>query len=127
MIRQKPFLFLLIFLTAILIGGCSQPYPIPLDTNTPYYGRISEGKKFGVQIGDGDTQAIQIMVARGYRDDGRSGCKYHLERIAECKAGEVYHFFRMKRFFNQGSVYMKMEENKVTEIIWSFELFDLTF
>ncbi len=116
-----------ILLAALFIGACSQPSPVPNETDTYFYGRISSGEKFGVLIGHGNDVASGVLTEKKYRDDGMYTCSTSLKKITGCIERDVYHIFRVIKPLKDGSIYLEIDSGKVTEIAWDFDLIETAF
>lgn len=114
-------------LASMALAACEQPRPIPPGTDRFYYGHLVEGEKFGVSVGMSQDEAVRILIAQGLRDDGLRGCTYYTAQVIGCDASDAIHLFRQENFGRDGVVYLKISDDRVEFISWSFVIKNIVF
>ena len=114
-------------LVLITASACDQPRPIPPGTDRFYYGHLVEGEKFGVSVGMSQEEAVRILTERGLRDAGPYGCTYSIAQRSGCGESDLMHLFRQKDFGRDGIVYLKIIDERVDSISWSFAIAIIDF
>lgn len=114
-------------LATTMMSACEQPRPIPPGTDRYYYGHLLEGEKFGVSIGMNQEEAVRILTARGLRDDGLWGCGDYSAQVTGCDAHDQIYLFRQRRFGRDGTVFLKIVDDQVDFISWSFVIIFIDF
>lgn len=116
------------FLLSVLVSGCTeQPRPIPLGTDQSYYGRIEKGQKFGISVGQSESEASLILLKKEFRDDGVWECDFTLQQLLACNEGELFRIFRRRDLLKDGSIYLHLIDGEVSSIAWQFQLMRADF
>jgi hypothetical protein len=106
------------------LDACSRtPEPIPPGTDTPYYGFITRGEKFGVSIGDLEGAARSSI--RNARYDGAEPCAEYLAETINCREGELFQAYRAQWPLRDGVFWLRISSGRVSAIAWTFSLADI--
>ena len=107
---------------ACMVSGCSPtPNPIPVGTDTIFYGNIRNGEKFGIHVGEGRAAAMSVLDKHGLRYDGQFGCNYTVQALFACKSG-IHASFRVDEIARHGEVYIEIKNDKVLSIGWELSM-----
>jgi len=110
----------------VLLSGCSgTPYPIPVGANTPYYGNLRSGEKFGVAIGEDSLSARSALERQNFRYDQVFACDVPIRELLDCERSETFALYRLDQFGRQGTLYLKIDHKRIAAIAWSFQLIRL--
>ncbi len=97
--------------------------PIKPGTDTYYSGYITQGWKFGVEIGQSREDAKQTLTKGGFLYRGTVDCSYGpLNETIECHSDQKSDAYNLRKTFRQGELYVSFADDKVTSIVWSFNL-----
>lgn len=107
-------------LGAGLAACASTPSPVATGTDTAWYGNLSSGGKFGTTIGQSAATAEGTLWANGYGFEGATGCAADTHSLLACQSGAQYLVFQPVEIGRKGHVYLKIEQDRVAQIGWSF-------
>ncbi len=110
---------------SIVLASCSaQPTPIPVGTDTLYFGRIVHGEKFGVAIGQSEAEAKKVLSTRENYFSGEFECKESDVTIAflGCKSGQHFLTFHHQQLGKTGMIILQTTNGRISQIAWSFHL-----
>jgi len=110
-----------------VISACEQPRPIPPGTDRFYYGHLLEGEKFGVSIGMSQEEAVRVLTTQGFGHVRLLGCTAYASEIISCDLNDAIHNFRQKKFGRDGTVFLKIVDDRVESIAWSFVIIFIDF
>ncbi len=110
-------------LLAASVSGCTHaPKPIPVGTNSYYYGRIDAGSKFGVTVGDTRETARARMTKAGYAYNADIGCENFFKDISGCAGDERADSYSLKEAVRHGNIDLQYRDGRVVAILWDFNL-----
>ena len=116
-------------IVSALLMACT-PVTIPLGADTPYYGRIERGSKFGVTIHDGQRSARGTLERASIRYEATADCGDSgiLTKLLACERGEMFEIYGVSDSTRHGSIYLKISDEHVEAIAWDLRLLpDATF
>ena len=103
--------------------ACSRtPKPIPPGADTKYYGYIASGEKFGVRIGDTKSKAEAALISEGFKVWQNGKCSYYLKALVDCTDWTQVELFSLDQRLYRGNLYLKIEEDRVSAIVWDMHL-----
>jgi hypothetical protein len=106
-----------------MMAACARaPSPIPVGTNSGYYGNINLGSKFGVVIGEPASRQRQVLTGAGFLFAGNSGCDQNLRELVRCQPTDVFDVYESNRFASNGLIFVRIEGGKVVAIAWSLHV-----
>lgn len=114
---------------ALLLAACTPP-TIPIGTDTAFYGQIVEGSKFGVSVGEARQTARETLAQMSFGFEGTADCGASaiLEKLLSCHSGDVYDLYGVSEATRHGSIYVKVDHERVQAIAWDLRLLpDTTF
>ncbi len=115
-------------ITGLVSSGCSQPTPIPSGADTKFYGNISEGGKFGVSIGTTRKVSRAAMEAKAFEFSGTTTCgESGLREEIACDPDDVFDFYHKHRTLGHDTVFIRVYDDRVMTIGWSFNLLHVDF
>ena len=103
----------------VLFSSCAPTSgPVPLGTDTYFYGNMDRGQKFGVRVGDTLSKAKSSLVEAGfaYYSDGK--CGYAVEQVMGCRGGDTYSAFGLDSWYKHGEVFLATRNGQVLAIGW---------
>jgi hypothetical protein len=95
---------------------------MPEGTDTAFYGRIEEGRRFGVRIGDSRYSARQIMAESGYKYVSSAVCGYNIRILDDCFGSGSYDIYIRTNGIFREHVYIKVNLDFVRTIVWSVNI-----
>lgn len=116
-------------LAVVCIGtSCADPHELGVGVNQAYYGYITSGEKFGVQIGDLSVESRLLLESGRFEYRGSRDC-IELRRIVDCLEGQRYEIYTTTASIRNGVPvshgHMRLEigaSGQVEGIVWRFYL-----
>lgn len=109
------------------VAACSRtPNPIPVGTDTTFYGNIVNGEKFGVKIGDERLAARDKLERQGFAFYSEAGCLSKVKDLVECSAGFEADIYDVDQFLRRGLIVMEVKEGNIAAIVWDFQALPAT-
>lgn len=103
------------------LAACSTtPNPVPAGTDTAWYGNLGQGGKFGTAVGLLAANAPEALWAQGYGYEGMVACSSETRDLLGCHPNEQYLSFQPVEIGRKGHVYLKVENDRVSQIAWAF-------
>ena len=106
---------------SLLLAGAAAactPAPIPAPSDTPFYGQIAQGEKFGVAVG----QPRRFLPREHFEYVGEFACnKIHADHF-RCAPGARYDIYRASLFPRHGGVYIQVKDGRIAAIAWDLYL-----
>ncbi len=114
---------LLVAACVLPVAACSRtPNPIPVGTDTVYYGNIASGEKFGVKIGDSRTAArVALEAKNGFAYYAEDNCGYKVRTLTACASDFRADLYDVDRFLQRGLVVLAYDEERIIGIVWDFQ------
>ena len=104
-------------LAALAAAACT-PAPIPAPSDTPFYGQLAQGQKFGVEIG----QPRRFLPRDHFEYVGEFACNKIRADHFKCAPDGRYDVYRASLFPRHGGVYVRVENDRVAAIAWDLYL-----
>lgn len=112
-------LVLLLLLTGPAEGACSRtPNQIPAGVSTYYYGHLTSGHVFGIEIAEQQKDAQRRLSLKHIFYVSKVSCDYYLSSLLNCKSGDFYSVYSIREPLRWGNLYVRYSGGVVAEIAW---------
>lgn len=110
-----------------LTVACAQPRPIPIGSDTSFYGYLTTGVKFDVSIGDEQSTARSVIEGRGFDFVRETDCaeSVRLQEDLACSAGDRYELYDRHAGSGHEWIYVGVTGGHVRSMAWSFSILQL--
>lgn len=117
---------LMILLSVCYILSSKRELPIRAGTDRWFYGRIEQGRKFGIEVGKPLRLGKGGLNTSSMKFVSNGDCSGTFRVLSGCKKLYNYKYYEIREFLYYGQLFIEYDEDRIVRsITWNADIFPL--